>query len=207
MDISTPESNSGNSLDRTARLELVQKKVIGCDKCPALVENRTNTVFGRGDPNAKIIFIGEGPGADEDKQGIPFIGRAGKLLDNIIGACGLKSYYIMNVLKCRPPGNRDPLPEEAKNCRPFFDLQLKVLSPEYLICLGKVAASTVLSYPASTPMYVYREDAHEGFHQLKKPIRAKVIATWHPAYALRNPQAKKDMWEDLQPMLREIGNA
>jgi uracil-DNA glycosylase len=193
-------------MTKSDKLKLLSEKVVKCEKCSILVENRNKVVFGRGDSNAKVVFIGEGPGSEEDKQGIPFVGRAGKLLSNIISACNFDSYYIMNVLKCRPPGNRDPLPEEAKNCRPFFDLQLKVIAPRFIVCLGKVAASNVLNYPATTPMYVYRNDAHQGFHKIKNPINAKVVVTWHPAYALRNPEAKKQIWEDLTTIMKQLNS-
>ena len=179
----------------------IADKVSRCKKCQELVANRTQTVFGDGSPNAKIVFCGEGPGGDEDKQGVPFVGRAGKLLDNILQACNLKreEVYILNIVKCRPPGNRNPLPEEAKNCRPFLDLQLRVIRPTYIVCLGAVAAQNLLGL--KTPISMLRGE----WREYRCPdFTAKVLCTYHPAYLLRNPAAKKDAWEDMKMLLKDL---
>src|SRR5690606_14043392 len=122
-------------------LEILREEVAACTKCHELATTRTQTVFGVGNPKARLCFLGEAPGADEDRLGEPFVGRAGRLLNKIIEACQLKreDVYILNVIKCRPPGNRNPLPEEAMNCRPYLDRQLELIQPEFICCLGAVA--------------------------------------------------------------------
>ena len=155
-------------------------------------------MFGVGNPEARLCFLGEAPGADEDQQGEPFVGRAGQLLDKIIEACTLRrdDIYILNVLKCRPPGNRNPSPVETENCRPFFEKQLEIIRPEFICCLGSVAATTLLETKLSIGKL--RGELHEWRW-------AKVLATYHPAYLLRNPNAKRDVWNDLQILLKEMG--
>lgn len=179
----------------------IADKVSRCKKCQELVVNRIKTVPGEGNPNAKIVLIGEGPGQSEAEQGIPFVGRAGKLLNNILQACNLKreEVYILNIVKCRPPGNRTPLPEEVKNCRPFLDLQLKVIRPTYIVCLGAVAAQNLLA--VTTPISVLRGE----WREYRCPeYTAKVLCTYHPSYLLRNPSAKKDTWEDMKMLLKDL---
>jgi uracil-DNA glycosylase family 4 len=177
---------------------VIDLEVKGCTRCKELAAERTNTVFGVGDPNARICFFGEAPGADEDKQGEPFVGRAGKLLNKIIEACTFsrEDVYILNVLKCRPPGNRNPSVEETCNCREYFERQLEVIAPEYIVCLGTSSAQSLLETKVSIGRL--RGEFHD-FHGIK------VLATYHPAYLLRNPSAKKDVWEDMQFLMRDMG--
>lgn len=170
--------------------------VAGCQACP-LSQTRKNVVFGDGNPNAKIVFVGEAPGADEDEQGLPFVGRAGQLLTNIIKAMGLerKDVYICNILKCRPPGNRNPLPEEIRLCEPFLKKQLRLIAPEIICALGSFAAKTLLK--TETPITALRGRFHsyEGI---------SLMPTYHPAYLLRNPSAKKMVWDDIQLIMKEM---
>jgi uracil-DNA glycosylase family 4 len=176
----------------------MRKEVAGCLACKQLVRNRTQTVFGVGSVTPRVVFFGEAPGADEDKQGIPFVGRAGQLLTKIIEACTFKrdDVYIMNVLKCRPPDNRVPEPDEVANCRPFFERQFDTLQPEYIVCVGATPAQALLETTLSIGKL------RGKFHSYRS---SKVVCTYHPAYLLRNPDAKKFVWDDLQMMLREMG--
>jgi len=179
-------------------LKVLQSSVVACTKCPVLVQNRSQTVFGVGNPEARVCFLGEAPGADEDRQGEPFVGRAGQLLTRMIEACTLKreDVYILNILKCRPPDNRTPTPDEITNCRPFFERQLELLRPEFICCLGAVAAQGLLQ--TNTPVGKLRGRLHD--YQW-----AKVIVTYHPAYLLRSPDQKRAAWEDLKLLMREMG--
>ena len=188
---------SGN-MDKKEKLKLLQDKVAGCKKCK-LCETRTQTVFGYGNINAKIVFCAEAPGQTEDKQGIPLCGRAGQLFNNIITACGWvrEEVYTCNILKCRPPSNRTPTKEECFNCHPYLDLQLKIISPKYMVCLGATAAQNLLE--TETPIGYLRGKWHNY-----KGI--KVLASYHPAFLLRNPAAKEQSWADLQLLLKEIEN-
>lgn len=167
------------------------------DLPPAAAQGRLQR-FGVGNPSARICFFGEAPGADEDRQGIPFVGRAGQLLTKMIEACKIKrdDVYILNVLKCRPPENRNPLPDEVVNCRGYFERQLEIIHPEMICCLGAVAAKTLLN--TETPIGKLRGK----FHKFND---ATVVCTYHPAYLLRNPAAKPDTWEDLKMMMRKLG--
>ncbi|MEM1061446.1 MAG: uracil-DNA glycosylase [Planctomycetota bacterium] len=184
--------------DPATRLQIVSDRVAGCRRCPELADSRTQTVFGVGDPEASILFLGEAPGADEDAAGEPFVGRAGQLLDRIIAACKLKreDIYICNVLKCRPPGNRNPLPIEADACREYLDHQLETVDPDYIVCWGKVAASNLLG--VDTPIGRMRKKFFQHG-------RAKVACTYHPSYLLRNPSAKKEVWDDLKWLFADMG--
>lgn len=170
-----------------------------CRLCPELASTRTQTVFGTGNPGAELVFIGEGPGADEDRQGLPFVGRSGQLLTDIITK-GMKmtreEVYICNIVRCRPPGNRNPSIPEATCCRPFLDATLKVIAPRYICCLGSVAALNLLK--TDTPIGRLRGKVYD--YQ-----GAKVVCTYHPAYLLRNPPAKKPTWEDIKILLHEMG--
>lgn len=172
--------------------------VADCRRCEELASTRTQTVFGVGDPHAKILFLGEAPGADEDRTGVPFVGRAGQLLDRIITACRMKreEIYICNILKCRPPGNRNPSNEEAENCREYLDGQIAAVNPEYIVCWGSIAAKNLLNSTESIGKMRGRFFTHG---------RAKVLCTYHPSYLLRNPAAKKDVWEDMQFLFRDMG--
>lgn len=184
---------------RLQELEVIQQEVAHCTRCAELAATRTQTVFGVGNPAARLCFFGEAPGADEDRQGEPFVGRAGRLLDDIITkGMGLRreDVYILNVLKCRPPGNRNPSPEEAGNCFQFFERQLEAIQPEFLCCLGAVAAMNLLQ--TTEPIGRLRG----RFHNYRG---IRVIATYHPAYLLRNPPAKKEVWKDIQLLMKEMG--
>jgi uracil-DNA glycosylase len=184
--------------DRLPALEILRGEVAACTRCRELAETRTQTVFGVGNPQARLCFLGEAPGADEDRQGEPFVGRAGQLLTKIIEACTLRreEVYILNVLKCRPPGNRNPLPDEAANCRGFLERQLAIIRPEFICCLGAVAAQNLLATEQSIGRLRGRLHEYQGI---------KVLCTYHPAYLLRNPEAKKDVWQDMQFLMREMG--
>lgn len=189
---------SGPLAERAAALEIINREVRACTLCTELVENRSQTVFGVGNLKPRLCFFGEAPGADEDRVGEPFVGRAGKLLNDIIKACTFQreDVYILNVCKCRPPGNRTPLPDEAANCRHFWERQLAVLQPEYVVCLGACAAQTMLRTTQSVGKLRGRIHDYQGI---------KVVATYHPAYLLRNPDAKRDVWEDMKMLLRDMG--
>jgi DNA polymerase len=167
-------------------------------RCEALCTARTQTVFGVGNPQARLVFLGEAPGADEDAQGEPFVGRAGQLLTKIIEACQLKreDVYILNVLKCRPPNNRPPLPDEVANCRGYLDRQLAIIRPEYICCLGTTAAQTLLETDESIGRMRGKFQSYRGI---------PVMCTYHPSYLLRTPAAKKTVWEDMKLLMRKMG--
>lgn len=187
-----------NSAIQAPTLEVLQQEVAGCTRCGELAATRTQTVFGVGNPQARLCFLGEAPGADEDRQGEPFVGRAGQLLNKILEACKLQreDVYILNVLKCRPPGNRNPAPEEAQNCRPYLDRQLELIQPEYICCLGTVAAQNLLGTTESIGKMRGKVLDYRGI---------KVVCTYHPAYLLRNPAAKGQTWDDMKMLMREMG--
>jgi len=188
-----------SSADRTAALRQLADQVAQCKKCPELAAQRTQTVFGVGNPFSELVFLGEAPGADEDKQGIPFVGRAGKLLTDMIEK-GMKlrrdDVYICNILRCRPPGNRNPLPDEAACCRPFLDATLQIIRPKYMCCLGSIAATNLLNTQETIGRLRGRVHEFQGI---------KVVCTYHPAYLLRNPSAKSAAWDDLKLLMREMG--
>jgi uracil-DNA glycosylase len=185
-------------ISNAATLEILAQEVAACTRCTELAGTRTQTVFGVGNPSARLVFLGEAPGADEDRLGEPFVGRAGQLLTKIIEACKMRreDVYIMNVLKCRPPGNRNPLPEESHNCSGFRRRQLELIDPEFVCCLGAIAAQAFLNTTASIGKLRGSVHLHEG---------RKVVCTYHPAYLLRNPSAKRDTWEDMKLLMREMG--
>lgn len=185
--------------DRAAALQLIRDDIGDCTRC-ALHKGRNKLVFGDGSPNARLMFVGEGPGADEDAQGIPFVGKAGQLLNNMIAAMGLarEEVYIANVVKCRPPGNRTPEPEEGNTCSQFLFRQIDVVRPEVLVALGATAATYLLG--ARQPLAGLRGRVH-AFRG------TKLIITYHPAYLLRDPRQKKEAWADLQIAMRELGLA
>jgi len=184
--------------EKLSRLMVIRREVEACTRCSALCRTRTQTVFGVGNVSSRICFVGEAPGADEDRQGEPFVGRAGQLLNKIIEACTLKreDVYILNILKCRPPENRTPLPDEIANCRGYLDRQLEIIRPEFICCLGAVAATTVLETTKALGKL------RGTFHDYRG---IPVIVTYHPAYLLRNPPAKKDTWEDMQLLMKRAG--
>ncbi len=177
---------------------MLAERVAACVRCQELASTRKQTVFGVGNPEAKIMFIGEAPGADEDAQGEPFVGRAGQLLNDIIKACRMQreDVYICNVLRCRPPGNRLPSPEEAGNCREYLDGQIALVNPDYIVCWGSTAAKNLLASEATIGK-LRRQFFQYG--------RAKVLCTYHPSYLLRNPAAKKDVWEDMKLLFSDMG--
>jgi DNA polymerase len=183
--------------DRAAALEAIRQDIGDCTRCP-LHKGRHTVVFGDGDPNARLMFVGEGPGADEDAQGLPFVGRAGQLLNNMIIAMGLRrdQVYIANIVKCRPPQNRVPEPVEANTCSPFLFRQIEVIQPEVIVALGATAATYLLG--GKSPLAALRGRIHQ--------VRgAKLIVTYHPAYLLRDPRQKKEAWADLQLAMAELG--
>ena len=184
--------------ERRAKLKALAACVAGCARCQELAETRTQTVFGVGDPQARLLFIGEAPGADEDKQGEPFVGKAGQLLSKIIEACKLRreEVYICNILKCRPPGNRTPSTDEAAHCREYLDGQIEIVDPDYIVCWGSVAAQNLLGTTAPIGRLRGKFYTHG---------RARVLCTYHPSYLLRNPAAKKDVWDDMKLLFRDMG--
>ena len=193
------ESSFQSREQKTEGLLKLAEVVSGCQNCPELAAGRTQTVFGVGNPAAKIMFVGEAPGADEDRKGEPFVGPAGQLLDKIIAACALQrsEIYICNILRCRPPGNRNPLPQEAANCRQFLDGQIKIVNPEYIVCWGTVAAQNLLGEQRPVGQLRGKFLAYGN---------AKVLCTYHPSYLLRNPSAKKLAWEDMQLFMKEVNS-
>lgn len=184
--------------DRRLELEQLAATVSKCARCEELFATRTQTVFGVGPLDAELCFVGEAPGADEDRTGEPFVGAAGQLLNKIIVACGMQreEVYICNTIKCRPPNNRNPSPTERANCRDYFDTQLGLVRPKYICCLGAVAAQNLLNTTTSIGKLRGKFHDYQGI---------PVLCTFHPAYLLRNPAAKKDCWEDMQLLMRTMG--
>jgi len=182
----------------SAALLRIREDVGECSRCK-LAGGRTNLVFGVGKPNAQLVFVGEGPGADEDAQGEPFVGKAGQLLTRMIEAMGLRreDVYIANVVKCRPPGNRDPEPDEIAACEPFLKAQIAAISPSIIVALGRFAVQTLLRDTTPITRQRGRWRAYEG---------VKLMPTFHPAYLLRNPVEKRKAWEDLQLVMKELPN-
>ncbi len=196
---SVPSQPEGLSQqERIAGLEVIRTEVAACRRCSELADARTQTVFGVGNPQARLVFCGEAPGADEDRQGEPFVGRAGQLLTKIIEACTLRreDVYILNVLKCRPPNNRNPQSDEVDHCRGYLDRQLELIRPEYICCLGTIAAQTLLE--TTTPIGKLRGEFHD-YHGIP------VWCTYHPAYLLRNPPAKRHVWDDMRTLMAKMG--
>lgn len=184
--------------ERDGALSQLRTSVDACRLCADIVCRRKQPVFGVGPSTARLVMFGEAPGAEEDLSGIPFVGAAGQLLDKILIASKLKrdEVYIMNTLKCRPPSNRTPTESEVENCRPFFEAQLEILQPEYIICWGAVPAKALLRTKQSVGQLRGRFHTYCG---------AKVLVTYHPAYLLREPTAKKKTWEDMQFLMRDMG--
>ena len=178
-------------------LERIRADIGDCTRCK-LHKTRTNIVFGVGNPKAELVFVGEGPGHDEDIQGEPFVGRAGKLLTQMIEAMGLKrsDVYICNVVKCRPPENRLPERDEISTCMPFLARQLAVIRPKVICCLGACSAQTLLETNQGISRFRGEWFDYRG---------SKLIATYHPAYLLRNPPAKSEVWKDLQKVMSVLG--
>lgn len=191
---------SGSRKKRTApkaTLKEVEKAIAACQKCP-LSQTRNNVVPGEGSPKADLMFIGEAPGGEEDRQGRPFVGRAGQLLTKIIESIGLKreDVYICNILKCRPPGNRNPLPSEIIECNPFLLKQIEIIRPKVICTLGKFAAQTLLN--SETPISKLRGTFYD-YHG------TKLMPTYHPAYLLRNSAGKREVWIDMKKVAAELG--
>ncbi len=184
------------SAPQTQTLEMVRAEMGDCQRCK-LAPLRTNLVFGVGDSKAELMFVGEGPGADEDIKGEPFVGKAGQLLTKMIAAMGLsrEQVYIANIIKCRPPMNRNPELDEIAACRPFLDQQITAIGPKVICALGKFSAQTLLNTQARI------SDLRGKFHDLNG---VKVLPTFHPAYLLRNPGEKKRVWQDLQVIMAEL---
>lgn len=192
-----PPVTPAPSPDRETSLRLILEDIGDCTRC-ALHEARHKIVFADGDPHARLMFVGEGPGADEDAQGLPFVGRAGQLLNNMIAAMGLKreEVYIANIVKCRPPGNRTPEPDEANTCSQFLFRQIDVVKPDVIVALGATAATYLLGQ--RQPLAGLRGRVHS--------LRgSRLIVTYHPAYLLRDPRQKKEAWADLQIAMKELG--
>ena len=185
-----------SSKGKATKLSLLKNKTIGCQRCQ-LAHSRRNVVFGEGSIDAKLVFVGEAPGREEDKQGRPFVGEAGMLLSKIIEAMGLKrqDVYICNILKCRPPQNRNPIPEEISQCIEHLYSQIELLRPKVICGLGKFASQTLLDI--KTPITRLRGNWHEF-----KGI--DFMPTYHPAYLLRNPHDKKLVWQDMKKIMEKL---
>lgn len=181
---------------RQESLEEIRADLEDCRRCP-LCRGRRNIVFGVGNPHARLVFVGEAPGREEDERGEPFVGEAGRLLDRILFAMGMEreEVYICNVEKCRPPGNRDPKPEEIEACEPFLKRQLAAIRPQLIVTLGRFAAQTLLrdQSPISRLRGTWR--AYEGI---------PLMPTYHPAFLLRNPAGKREVWEDMKQVMRRL---
>lgn len=192
-----PLSHSEPGETPSHRLAKIRSDLGDCTRCK-LCAGRKNIVFGEGNPGTSLVFVGEGPGEQEDLQGRPFVGKAGQLLDRMIEAMGLSrnQVYIANVVKCRPPGNRNPEPDEIETCGPFLHRQLDTIRPKVIVALGKFAAQTLLD--TEQPISKLRGK----FHTYRG---ARLMPTFHPAYLLRNPSSKREAWADLQLVAREIG--
>ncbi len=195
-----PAAMAAPAADRRVALAVLSEEVKACTACHELASTRTQTVFGVGPMDPEICFIGEAPGADEDRQGEPFVGAAGQLLNKIIAACGMKreQVYICNILRCRPPGNRTPKSEEATNCRHFLERTLELIRPQYICCLGACAAQNLLQTTNSIGKMRGR------FHQFKG---IPVLCTYHPSYLLRSEsvEPKRQVWEDMKMLLTRMG--
>jgi DNA polymerase len=183
--------------DARLTLPLIREDLGECTRCKLHQLGRQKIVFGVGSPTASLVFVGEAPGADEDRIGEPFVGAAGQLLTKMIGAMGLSrdEVYICNILKCRPPGNRNPEPDEIEQCEPFLKRQLAAIGPRLIVCLGKFATQTLLRSDAPISRLRGRFHTYEGI---------PLMPTYHPAFLLRNPSAKRDVWQDLQVVMAEM---
>ena len=190
-----PQSAVSFSRNQAEALAAVRDDIGDCTRCKLHALGRTQIVFGVGNPDADLMFVGEAPGGDEDVQGIPFVGRAGQLLTKIIEAIDLArdDVYIANVIKCRPPGNRNPEPDEIAQCEPFLFRQIAIIKPKVIVTLGKFAAQTLLGTDAPISRIRGRVFDYRG---------AKLVPTFHPAFLLRNPAAKREVWEDMKLVRR-----
>lgn len=191
-----PRRGKGAETGQLLGLSQLEREVLTCRKC-VLSEKRSNVVFGVGHPNADLMFIGEGPGADEDRQGIPFVGRAGKLLDRIIVAMKMKreEVYIANIVKCRPPENRNPFQDEALTCLPYIEQQIKLIQPDVIVALGLTAAVYLLDVGSTVSVKSMRERIH-NYNGIP------LVVTYHPAALLRSPAYKAPTWQDMQMVMK-----
>lgn len=186
-----------SQLDPAAALRLIREDIGDCTRCRLHKQGRKQIVFGVGNPKAELMFIGEAPGADEDQQGEPFVGRAGQLLNNMIKAMGLRreDVYIANIIKCRPPNNRTPERDECETCSPFLFRQIEVIKPKVIVALGAVAAKTLLAVNSSMA------ELRGRWYDFRN---TKLAVTYHPAFLLRDPRQKKETWKDLQMVMKEL---
>ena len=189
--VAQPATSAATGADQAAQLAAVQAFIGECTRCKLHALGRRHVVFGTGNPDADLMFVGEAPGADEDEQGVPFVGRAGQLLTKIIEAIGLRrdEVYIANVIKCRPPGNRNPEPDEVGTCEPFLTQQIDIVQPRVIVALGTFAAHLLLRTDA--PISRIRGVVH-------RYRGASLIPTFHPAYLLRSPERKREVWDDMK---------
>ena len=196
VDLGNADLKEKTSRPEAWTLDDIRHELGDCQRC-GLAPSRTNIVFGSGNPNARLMFVGEAPGSEEDRQGLPFVGRAGGLLTKIIESIGLKreDVYICNVLKCRPPGNRNPEAVEVETCSPFLKQQLETIQPDIVCCMGTFAAQTMLG------MKIPISKLRGRFHNIDG---VRFIATFHPAYLLRNPQKKREVWEDMKQIRAQL---
>ena len=194
---SMAKSNQGKA-DPASALRLIREDIGDCTRCRLHKQGRKQIVFGVGNPKAELMFIGEAPGADEDQQGEPFVGRAGQLLNNMIKAMGLRreDVYIANIIKCRPPNNRTPERDECDTCSPFLFRQIEVIKPKVIVALGAVAAKTLLAVNSSMA------ELRGRWYDFRN---TKLAVTYHPAYLLRDPRQKKETWKDLQMVMKDLG--
>jgi DNA polymerase len=192
------EAPLGDLEQRRRELDLLAQRVAACTRCPQLASTRTQTVFGVGPLDPDLCFVGEAPGADEDRLGEPFVGAAGQLLTRIIIACGMKreEVYICNILRCRPPGNRQPTPEEADHCKEYLQRTLELVRPKFLCALGGTAVTHLLGTTQGITRLRGRFLEYRGI---------PVLCTFHPSYLLRSPEKKKDVWEDMKTLLARMG--
>lgn len=193
-----PKVTAADLEARLVRLGVLQNEIKSCTRC-ALHPGRTQTVFARGTPTSGLCFVGEGPGADEDAQGFPFVGKAGQLLDRMIGAMGFEreDVYVANIVKCRPPNNRKPEPEEMAACLPYLAEQLELVAPQVIVALGATAVQGLFGTTDGITRLRGRWKLYRG--------QIAVMPTFHPAYLLRNPAAKREVWDDLQAVLKQMG--
>jgi uracil-DNA glycosylase family 4 len=193
----SPQPESGLA-DPAQGLRIIRDDIGDCTRCRLSKQGRKQIVFGVGNPRAELMFIGEAPGADEDQQGEPFVGRAGQLLNNMIKAMGLRreDIYIANIIKCRPPGNRTPERDECETCSPFLMRQIATIRPKAVVALGAVAAKTLLAINA--PMTELRGKWYDF-------RGTRLAVTYHPAFLLRDPRQKKEAWKDLQMVMKDLG--
>ena len=213
FEVIAPKPEQGVS-DPVKALKIIREDLGDCTRCPLHKQGRKQIVFGVGNPTAELMFVGEGPGADEDQQGEPFVGRAGQLLNNMIKAMGItrEQVYIANIVKCRPPGNRTPEREECETCSPFLMRQIAVIKPKVIVALGSAAAKTLLAMNSSMAQlrgrfYDFKPAGFRNNDRSNDPSwdGCKLAVTYHPAFLLRDPRQKGEAWKDLQMVMKELG--